>query len=151
MSPRANHTTKEVRGARSRAGFSMLEIMIALAVLALGVLGMTAGQLAAIKLSGDSRSRTTAMYLAEQQVETIQTMNAEDVKDLVDVFGYPNDPANPIDPNPGTADSRRFNRSWIVEEDTPEAGVITVTVTVAWDDENGVARTIRLRALKADS
>jgi len=148
MTRRTHPTTDR---ARTRAGFSMLEIMIALAVLALGVLGMTAGQLAAIKLSGDSRSRTTAMYLAQQQVEVIQTMSADDVKDLPDAVGYPNDPANPIDPNPGTQDSRRFFRSWVVQEDAPENGVITVTVTVAWNDENGVPRTLRLRTFKADS
>jgi prepilin-type N-terminal cleavage/methylation domain-containing protein len=150
MATKTIHTADETRQARSRSGFSMLEIMIALGVLSLGVLGMTAGQLAAIKLSGDSRSQTTAMSLAQQQVETIQTMTATDVKDLVDAVGYPNDPDNPIDANPDTNDELRFNRSWVVAEDTPEAGVITVTVTVRWTDERGTSRAVRLRTLKAD-
>lgn len=144
------HTTDETRQARSRAGFSMLEIMIALGVLSLGVLGMTAGQLASIKLSGDSRSQTTAMSLAQQQVETIQTMTATDVKDLVDAVGYPSDPTNPIYPNPDADNTLSFNRSWVVAEDTPEVGVITVTVTVNWTDERGTNRAVRLRTLKAD-
>lgn len=150
MATQTIHTADETRQARSRAGFSMLEIMIALGVLSLGVLGMTAGHLAALKLSGDSRSQTTAMSLAQQQVETIQTMTATDVKDLVDAVGYPNDPTNPIDPNPDDDDTLRFNRSWVVAEDTPEAGVITVTVIVNWTDERGTNRAVRLRTLKAD-
>lgn len=150
MTKRTMHTTDERRGSRERGGFSMLEIMVALAVLSLGVLGMTAGQLAAIKLSGDSRSKTTAMYLAQQQVEIIQTMSAADVKDLVDVTGYPNDPANPIHPNPDGNDVLEFNRSWVVTEDSPETGVITVTVTVSWENDKGLTRSVRLRTLKAD-
>ena len=152
MTMRATHTTNpNLAGAeRGRSGFSMLEIMVALAVLALGVLGMTAGQLAAMKLSGDSQHRTTAMSLAQQGVEAVQTMSAADVKDIPDIVGYPNDPANPIDPTPGNQDTIRFFRTWDVQEDTPEAGVITVTITVSWTDDRGANRAVRLRTLKAD-
>ena len=150
MAMRAIQTKHAKRDERGRSGFSMLEIMVALAVLALGVLGMTAGQLAAIKLSGDSQHRTTAMRLAQQGVETVRSMTAEDVKDIPDVVGYPNDPANPIDAIPGDQDTIRFFRTWNVQEDTPEAGVITVTITVNWTDTNGVGRSVRLRTLKAD-
>lgn len=148
MAKRTFHTAGEPR--RTRSGFSMLEIMIALGVLSLGVLAMTAGQLAAIKLSGDSRSRTTAMALAQQQVETVHTMTAQDVKDMVPPSGTADDPSNPIHPNPDDASSITFNRSWTVQEDTPETGVITVTIVVTWTDEEGIPRTIRLRTLKAD-
>jgi type IV pilus assembly protein PilV len=152
---RKSHETPAARAGASgaaapRAGFSILEVMIALSVLALGVLGMTAGQISAIKLSGDSRERTLAMYLAQQQVETIQAMTPTAVKDLAGAAGYPNDPDNPIDPNPADSTTMEFNRSWIVEEDTPEAGVITVTVAVAWEDNHGQNRVVRLRTLKAD-
>jgi prepilin-type N-terminal cleavage/methylation domain-containing protein len=142
------HARDESRHARGRSGFSMLEIMVALAVLSLGVLGMTASQLAAIKLSGDSRSKTTAMYLAQQQLEIIQAMSPQDVKDLVVAVGYPNDPTNPIYPNPAV--SLPFNRSWTVVEDTPEVGVITVTVVVSWIDGLGTTRSVQIRSLKAD-
>jgi type IV pilus modification protein PilV len=147
----ANRTTRQMNEARrARAGFSMLEIMIALGVLSLGVLAMTAGQLAAIKLSGDSRSRTVAMSLAQQSLETVQTLSAQDVKDSVPESGTANDPNNPLNPSPDANDNITYNRSWTVEEDTPETGVITITIQIDWVDEQGVARTTRLRTLKAD-
>ena len=43
------------RADRRREGISLLEVMVALVILGIGILGTTAGQLAAIKLSNDSR------------------------------------------------------------------------------------------------
>ena len=148
MAKRSTPTENMAR--RTSGGFSMLEIMLALGVLSLGVLAMTAGQLAAIKLSGDSRSRTVAMSLAQQSVETVQTMSAQDVKDSVPESGTANDPNNPLNPSPDANDKITYNRSWTVEEDTPETGVITITIQIDWVDEQGVARSTRLRTLKAD-
>lgn len=140
------HTTQ-----RARSGFSMLEVMIALSILAVGIIGVMATQITAMKLSGDSRVKTQAAYLAQQQIETIRAMDPGDVLDLVDAVGYPNDPNNPIDPNPNDGQDVTFVRRWVVEEDTPEAGVIQVTVEVDWPNRLGATRTVRLRTMIADS
>jgi len=47
---------------RARAAFSLLEVMAALALLAVGVLATTAGQISAIKNSSDSRQASLAVY-----------------------------------------------------------------------------------------
>lgn len=137
---------------RARGGFSLLEAMVALGILAVGVLGMAAGQLAAMRLSGDSRGKMLASYLAEQQIENFQAMTPTAVTDLIAAAGYPNDPNNPIDPLPGDSDDSErliFNRRWIIEPDTPSAGSIRITVEVDYVDSLGMTRTIRLQTIKA--
>ena len=130
-----------------RSGFSLLEVMIALAILALGILGVTAGQVMAIKNSASSRSNTIAMYLAEQQVEMMQASSATDVKTWI---GSPNDPDNPIDPDTGDGVQMAFNRRAIVVADSPEVGVISIVVEVDWVNALGNTRTVRVQSFKAD-
>jgi Tfp pilus assembly protein PilV len=128
----------------------MLEVAIALAILAFGLLATTAGQLSAIKLSRSSRLNSLALYLAEEQLEVFQSMSGADLAALTAAVGYPDDPLNPIDPHPGDDVEMAFERRWIIQPDTPEAGVITVTVEVDWVNALGNVRTARVQTLKAD-
>ncbi|TMQ70534.1 MAG: prepilin-type N-terminal cleavage/methylation domain-containing protein, partial [Candidatus Eisenbacteria bacterium] len=67
---------------RSQHGFTLLEMMAALAILAVGLIGLTGAQVMAMKVTANSRSRTIAMQLAEQQMEALQAMSGADVKAL---------------------------------------------------------------------
>jgi type IV pilus assembly protein PilV len=53
------------RAARA-AGFTLVEVLVAVAIFALGVLGMVRLQAAAVKLSTDAQQRAEATFLAEQ-------------------------------------------------------------------------------------
>ncbi len=44
-----------------------------------------------------------------------------------------------------------FDRRWLITEDSPEAGVIAITVEVDWINPLGNRITTRLGSLKADS
>jgi prepilin-type N-terminal cleavage/methylation domain-containing protein len=122
-----------VRAREERCGgFSLLEVMVALGILAIGVVGMTAGQVLALKVSSTSRSHTMALDLAEEQMEVFEATTAADVLTLV---GSPNDPDNPIMMDPGTGVPVPFTRSWEILADTPEVGVIQMTVMVGPDPE----------------
>ena len=136
-------------GAREErcGGFSLLEVMVALGILAIGVVGMTAGQILALKISSTSRSHTMALDLAEQQMEIFEATTAADVLTLV---GSPNDPDNPIMMDPGGGTPVPFTRRWEILADTPQVGVIQVTVMVDWVNALGTPRTARLQSLKAD-
>ena len=48
-----------------------------------------------------------------------------------------------------TCINTRYNRRWRVQDDTPEAGMIAVTVAVDFQDRLGITRTVTLRTLKA--
>jgi len=131
-------------------GISLLEVMIATAVLGFGLLTASLGQLAAIKNSRGSHSHTEAMYLAEQQLEIFHAMPAADVIAATTDPDYPDDPNNPIDPDPGDTDSTTYERRWFITQNSPEAGAISIRIEVDYMDRAGTTRTTTLRSLKAE-
>jgi len=139
---------RRLQSRRRAAGFSLIEVMISLAILAFGILGLMAGQLAAMRFSENSREHTLAMKLAEQQMETLQAMTPADVLALTLAPGYPDDPANPIDPDPNDDYQVEFNRRTQVQDDAPEAGMMTLTVEVDFENSLGAVQTARIQSFK---
>ncbi|MCK4536041.1 MAG: type IV pilus modification protein PilV [Desulfuromonadales bacterium] len=68
----------------AQAGFSMIELLIAVVILAIGLLGLAELQVTAIKVNAHSDSITVANALAQKAVEDIAAMSAED-----DIFATP--------------------------------------------------------------
>ena len=64
--------------------------------------------------------------------------------------GFEPDASNPIDPDPGDGATMQFNRSWDIRSDTPEAGVMSITVRVSWTDNLGTVRNATIQTLKLD-
>ncbi len=133
---------------RDESAFTLIETVVALGILAVGVLAVAASMLTAIKYSARSRSATEAMYLAEEQIEIMRLLSATDVLAMVPNGNFVNDGLNPIDPG-GDDNTTRYNRRWRVQDDTPEAGMIAITVAVDFQDRLGITRTVSLRTLKA--
>ena len=144
----AKARSSAARDARRRGGSSLIETVVALAILAYGAMGVTAGQILAMNYSSNSRVHKVAMYLAEQRIETFHLMPAADVLTL----GSGSDP--PFDPDPGDDTAMQFTRRWTIAPDTAgstaEVGVMTITVLIDWTDANQVARTTRLQTIKAN-
>ena len=137
------------RALLSQSGFTLLETMVALGILAVGTLGVGASILTAIKYATQSRNATQAMYLAVDQVEVMRLMSAPAVLAMVPDANFLDDPTNPIDPDPNDDDATTFDRRWRIEDDVPEGGLITITVEVDYVDRMGITRTVGLRTLKA--
>ena len=135
---------------RSFQGFTLIETMVSVSILAIALIVVAFSTMYALRLTVQSRALTHAMYLAQQQIEFFHAMDGADVVALVRDAGYPNDPGNPIDPDPGDPDETVFTRRWYIQPDTPEHGIITVSVEVDWVDRIGVTRTIELHTMKAD-
>lgn len=125
------------------AGFTLIEVMIAMIIMAVGLLTIGLAQLTAIRMATTSKYMSQAMYLAEQQMEIFHLMPAADVVAMV---GTTADGSNPIDLADG--DATAFDRSWTVVLDTPETDVITITVDVNWLNETGTQRNVSLQRLK---
>ena len=134
------------RSARNR-GISMIEVMIALAVLGFGLLGVAAVQVSAFRATDQSRERTLAHGLAQQQLEIFQEMSTTSLE-TIRAAGV-NDPLNPIDPDPNDAQLMSFTRTWAITPDTPEPDVYTIMVTVGWTDARGAQRTVQLETFKS--
>ncbi len=125
----------------------MIEVMIALAVLGFGMLGVAAVQISAFRATAQSRERTLAHELAQQQLEIFQQMSTTSLE-TIRAAGV-NDPLNPIDPDPNDAQLMSFARTWAITPDTPEPDVYTIMVTVAWTDARGAQRTVQLETFKS--
>jgi prepilin-type N-terminal cleavage/methylation domain-containing protein len=138
-----------LRHGRAGGGFSLIEVMIALSILGFGMLAAMVGQVSALKTTRQSRTQMLAMYLAEQQMETFQSMTTSDLVAAISDPSYPDDPGNPIDPDPTDADSVTFNRRWFIQPDAVEPGLISLTVEVDWVSPLNFTRTTTLRSFKA--
>ena len=147
-------------------GFTLLELMIAMIVLAIGILGLIGLQVAAISGNSSANQMTTALTLAQDEIEQLKSLELtnEALKDnntgnngsLASIptsasSSYfdrtnadnptPNNIANPIDERGGTTGLTRYYRFWNVADDTPTLGAKTVVVFVCWGAvTNGIPR-----------
>jgi type IV pilus assembly protein PilV len=139
-------TTRRAR----ESGFTMLEVVIAMAILASGLLAIAAAQLAALHMSSKSRSLMDAIHLAQAQMEVFHATPQASLP------ATGNDAANPIDRDgnaldPAATDQTQFNRSWTVEPNVPITGLTRVTVNVTWfDSKVGLVRTTSLQSMKGN-
>jgi type IV pilus assembly protein PilV len=107
------------RGFSGEKGFTLIEVLVAMLVLTIGLLGLATLAGTVIRGNSFSNKMTTATTLAQERLEEIQGV------------GYAN--ANSLDTagNPESIDS--YSRTTIVQSSSPAIGMKTVTVDVSWD------------------
>ena len=113
----------------NHSGFTLLEVLIAISILTVGLLGVAQMQIMGIRGNYFSGNTTTVLTLAEEKMEDLLGKSYSDT-DLTN--GNHPDPDNPID-EAGQAGGI-YSRMWTVTDDTPIIGTKTVTVSVSWDN-----------------
>jgi prepilin-type N-terminal cleavage/methylation domain-containing protein len=125
---------------RRDAGVSLVELMVALLLLGVALMGLAAafgpGRMAVQQ--GDQA--TTATFLARRMVEEMRNRAYDaDADELInggtfpastaygDIAGYPN-----------------YRRTITFQEDTPEAGTKTATVVVFYRNSSGIEQSVTL-------
>lgn len=118
-------------GFRNNKGLTLLELLVAIAVLAIGLLGVAALTGGVMRGNSLSSGLTTATILAQDKMEQIRRQ------------GYTGTPSS------DTTATESYNsitlypsheRVTFTDVDNPVAGMKTVTVTVYWDyDSHSVA------------
>jgi type IV pilus modification protein PilV len=139
MTDQSRSKMESSREGAAQAGFSLLEVMIALVVLGIGMLGVAAAQLKALQFAAESDNRTQAMYLAEEQLERFLAMTPTDPA-LSPAGGTGGDPNEIVLANlvtdtrndEGVGEQTAYRRTWQIEQDTPEANLRRITVRVRW-------------------
>lgn len=111
------------RQRRRRAGFSLVDVLIGLVLLALALMFGLQISIAASRVTQSNMYVTSAANLAEVKIEELRNVDFDLVVDGADT-GTLNDL--------GEAGGI-FTRSWTVEEDVPEAGLKSVNVVVSWN------------------
>lgn len=145
---------------RGQSGFTLLEVMIAFAILSVGVLSIGMGQLSALKLTSTSKNSQQAMYLAEELMETFHSLPFSPgppwgptffTTAVVDQTNPANAtlPGNPHAPlGPANPDQLSYRRSWTIAPNQAPHNLTEITVMVTWNNSNGIERTAILQSIK---
>lgn len=107
---------------RSRRGFTLIEVVVAIVMLAFGVLASASLTAALMRSNSGVTNRTRAVEVLREKVEDLQSeqyVNIVDGNDTVTVAGI------------------LFSRSWAVASNTPAANLKRITLTVTWTDRQG--------------
>lgn len=118
-------------------GFTLIEILITLAILALGILGVMAMQITAAKSNTKARKVTESASWAADQFERLLPLDYTDplLNDGITVA-----PAQSMLNNaaiPSDAYSGPYTVTYTVDEDNPIVNVKRIDVTVTWNDGSG--------------
>jgi type IV pilus assembly protein PilV len=131
--------------AAAQDGFSLIEVLLALAILGVGMMSIAVAQLTAMKVQSRSKNLQQAMFLAREQMDDLEALNAG--APILQAAATTDDPANPIKVNAGEDDGTSFNRSVRVVPNNPSVGLAQVTVTVTWAAAQGT-RQVQLSSVK---
>ena len=125
-----------MRRMKDSRGFTLMEVMIALVILSIGLLGLAGLQVMAIKGNSFGQQMTVASTMAQNQLEAL--------RESAGSLSTGNDTVT--DQNGIT-----YTRSWVVAADTPQVDMDTVDITVSWTGPTGsgseATRSISIRTI----
>jgi prepilin-type N-terminal cleavage/methylation domain-containing protein len=120
------------------AGFTLIEIMIAMFILVTALLGIISTTVIVIQSNTLSKTMTTATTLADERMEILKNTRY----DLV---------LNSLNSGSDTVVSdSTYTRTWTVTNNAPAAGMQTIAVRVAWT-WRGVPHNVNLRSVIAQA
>jgi prepilin-type N-terminal cleavage/methylation domain-containing protein len=134
---------------RSRSGFTLIEMMFALAILAGGLLAMLMVQTQALKQGRYGRHTTEAMQVARDQMEVFLRLPWD--APAVQLVGWtvPTAVDLAVQNEGGAQTQQTFNVSWRISAAVPDVRVIEINVTWTEGDVGaGFPRSFRLASNK---
>jgi len=128
-------------------GFTLLEVMAAIFVLAVGILALDAMQLSSIRGNATAGSMSEAMILGRRHLETLLRL-PYDHPALEDIIGHnaPEFPGPQSHPPEHQAHEGGYTISWNVTDDFLAPGTKSILLAVSWAD-GAVRRSVFLEYL----
>lgn len=117
---------------RTESGFSLIEVMIAMAILGIGLMSIAVAQVTAIKMQSRSKNLQQAMFLARERMDELDALPGFPASTFLTTPATTPDPANPIQVGNDPSDGTRYTREVQVVPNSPTVGLSSVTVTVTW-------------------
>jgi len=106
------------------AGFTLIEVLVAMSLFSIAVLGVAAGATTVMRANQTSHYHTIATNLAQDQLELLKS------RTLANITSCNNACDNPVP----TFQNVAFTRTWVVTAGAPAPGVTQIVVTVTWRD-----------------
>ena len=126
-------TTHKIKTKRENRGFTLIEVLIAMAIFSIGILAIGHLQLISINSNARARMHTEGYTWVGDRIERLTTLSYDD-DDLT--AG-----------NHGPVAEGTYAISWNVQDDTPLTGTKAITVTVT--GANPRARPLSIDYIKA--
>jgi type IV pilus assembly protein PilV len=108
-------------------GFTLVEILVALTIFSLAVLGLAIGTVSVIRTNQTSHLRASAVNLAQARLEELRAMSSA-------AFSGLSCPSSTPCSDNAVASGVTFTRQWWITTNSPVAGVNRIDVTVNWTD-----------------
>jgi len=115
---------------RDQKGLTLVEILVAIGIIAIAILGLVSVTVTVMKGNTFSKTMTAATTLASDKMEQLKKTSYAGLASGADTV------------------QSLYTRTWTVTQDSPAANMKTVVVTVQWTWE-GVARNATVRSLIA--
>lgn len=125
-------TAVMIRGKRGSRGFSLIEVLIAMAIFSVGILAVGAMQINSTNTNTGARIHTEMSTWVVDQIERLTALDYDDTD---------------LDAGDHEVDQGPFSVAWTVADDSPVAGVKRIVVTASGSQPR--ARTITIEFLKA--
>ncbi len=127
------HATQKIKAKRDNRGFTLIEVLIAMAIFSVGILAVGSMQLISINSNARARMHTEGYTWVVDRIEWLTTL--------------PYDDAELTAGDHGPVAEGTYAISWFVQDDTPLAGTKAITVTVT--GANPRARPLSIDYIKA--
>jgi len=120
-------------------GFTLIEVLMAMAIFAIGILAVTSMQMRSINQNASSRIQTEATALATDWMERLLSLPYEDVS--LDEGNHPAGGDPPIS-------TGNYDLQWTVVEDPDNKGLPIKQIDIQVTHANRNAKTVRLSSVK---
>ena len=120
------------REATTQGGFTLIEMMVAILLVGVGLMGLAALSTTVTRANVQSSGLTAASALAQERIESFQTQPYGSIASGSDTR---------------LLDGVAFTRSWTVTPDDPAPGLKTIAVTVSWATR-GTTHSTRLSTIR---
>lgn len=124
---------------RARSGFTMIEMMLAMVILAGGLLAMLSVQVQALKQGRYGRHTSEAMQIARDQMERLMRLPWDDAGVQPTNWTAPAPIDLTVQNEGGAVTQQSFNVSWRIQAAAFEPNARTLDIDVTWTENDANA------------